>query len=132
MNDELFLTRFTDLTLPPSEFGHLGHMRLGWILLQGHGAAEAIERACEGIAAYAAHLGAHDKFHRTVTEALMHLLLEAGAHDRQQDWDAFVLRAAPLMADARARLARHYSSELLNSELARRQFLAPDLAPLPA
>ena len=132
MTDDEFLDRLDDGSLPPSDFGHQGHMRLGWILLQRLPADEAIARACAGIAAYAGRLGAAAKFHRTVTEALMRMLLAAGAADRTLDWPAFAHRAADLAADARARLALHYSPQLLASEAARLGFIAPDLAPLPA
>lgn len=82
-------------------------------------------------ARYAARLGAADKFHRTVSEAMMRMLVECGAADRSQDWNAFIQRSAPVLADARAHLARHYSAALLASEAARRTLVQPDLLPLP-
>lgn len=131
MTDDEFFDRFFDRSLAPALFDHQGHVRLGWICLQRYPAPLAIEAACNGIARYATHLGAADKFHRTVTEALMRMLVQCGAADRSQGWDAFVQRSAPVLADARAQLARHYSAQLLASDAARRAFVAPDLLPLP-
>lgn len=131
MSDDEFLTRLTDCSLPPAHFGHLGHVRLGFICLQRCGPDEATDAACAIIARYAAHLGAAGKFHRTVSEALMRMLLAAGAREPGLDWPAFAERAAPLLADAKGQLARHYSPALLASEAARLRFADPDLLPLP-
>jgi hypothetical protein len=131
MRDDAFLARVGDCTLDRQHFNHLGHVRLAWIHLQRHPFEEAVARTCEGIRAYAIHLGAADKFHWTVTEALMHLLREAGAADRTLAWPQFLARSAPLLADARARVGLHYSAQLLAQPEARRRFLAPDLLPVP-
>lgn len=132
MTDDQFLASLADGSLPPSQFGHLGHIRLGWICLQRHGAGPATELACATIAAYASHLGAADKFHRTMTEAMMRLLAAAGAGDRSLAWPQFAASIAELTQDARGVLARHYSPGLLAAEHARASFAAPDRAPLPA
>lgn len=116
MTDDEFFARLCDCSLAPSEFNHLGHIRLAAICLRRHAVDEAIGQACAIIRAYAASLGAAGKFHWTVTEALMRLMLPDGA----------------LAGDARALLARHYSAPLLASAQAKDHFVAPDLAPLPA
>jgi len=116
MTDDQFLVRLRDCTLPPSEFDHAGHLRLAAICLRRQGLPDAINDACAIIGGYAASLGAADKFHWTVTQALMRLMYAHGAPP----------------GDARALLARHYSPALLASDRARAGFVAPDLAPLPA
>jgi hypothetical protein len=131
MTDDDFLTAFERCTLDPQHFNHLGHVRLAWLNLQRHDVDDAVTRTCEGIRAYATHLGAAAKFHWTITEALMHLLRAAGAADRALRWDDFLAENQALISDARARLALHYSQQLLASAEARERFVAPDLAPLP-
>ena len=131
MTDDEFLTSFTACTLPPEQFSHAGHLRLAWIQLQRHGFDQAVDGACRGIRAYATHLGAAAKFHATITVALMHLLRAAGAADRGVSWYQFVSANQDLMHNARAILARHYSSALLDSPEARDRFVAPDLLALP-
>jgi hypothetical protein len=131
MTDDEFLNRFSDCSLPPAQFQHLGHVRLGWICLQRYPVDEAVRTACDGIARYAAHLGAADKFHRTITEALMRMLAAHGAADRNLDWAAFSQRGGELLADAKGQLARHYSAAVLAGGEARRRFVEPDLMPLP-
>lgn len=131
MTDDEFLSSFTACTLPPEQFSHAGHIRLAWINLQRHEFDLAVDRTCRGIRAYAAHLGAATKFHTTITVALMHLLRAAGAADRTMSWYQFVTANQDLMHNARAILARHYSSQCLDSQQARDSFVAPDLQPLP-
>jgi hypothetical protein len=131
MTDDDFLSAFEACTLDPQHFNHRGHVRLAWLYLQRYDLDEAVVRACHGIRAYATHLGAAGKFHWTMTQALMRLLHAAGAADRTMGWEAFVTANSALIAEARLRLAQHYSEELLDSSAARQGFVAPDRAPLP-
>src|SRR5471030_816022 len=82
MTDDEFLARFTDCTLPEEHFTHLGHLRLACLQLQRAPFDAAVQNTCAGIRRYATHLGATDKFHWTITQALMHLLQAAGAAER--------------------------------------------------
>ena len=132
MTDTEFAEQFTACTLPPAEFNHRGHVRIAWIKLQRHGFDDAVRVTCEGIRAYATSLGAATKFHWTITEALMHLLHAGGASDRTLPFDRFLDHNAALLADARGRIALHYSDALLDTGDARTRFVAPDLAPLPS
>ena len=131
MSDDEFLSSFEARTLAPEHFKHLGHLRLAWICLQRYPFDDAVVRVCHGIRAYATQLGAADKFHWTITEALLHLMLAAGAADRQRDWVEFVAGNEALFADARACVGAYYSDLCLNSDAARVRFVGPDRAPLP-
>jgi hypothetical protein len=128
--DEDFLAAFLSAQLAAADFDHRGHLRAAWLLLQRYPAEVAIERCCSGIAALAARFGAAEKFHRTITEALVRLMAAGGA--AALSWPAFEQANAPLFSDARALLARHYSPALLASSEARQRFLPADLLPLPA
>ena len=120
LDDTEFLASVADGSLPAGDFGHRQHLRLGWLHLQSAPLEVAIERTCADIAGFAARHGAHAKFHRTITEALLRLMAARGPDD------------AALREDARGLLARHYSPTLLASPEARQRFLPPDLLPLPA
>ena len=132
MTDTEFAARFADCTLPPAEFNHRGHVRIAWINLQRLPFDEAVRTTCEGIRTYATSLGAASKFHWTITEALMHLLHAGGAADPSLPFEQFIKGNAPLLADARGRIALHYTDAALATEFARGQFVRPDLAPLPS
>jgi hypothetical protein len=129
--DEEFLAAFQSLTLHPSEFNHLGHLRISWIFLQRAPLDEAIQRVCGGILNYASHLGAAAKFHRTITEALLRLMHMRGAADPALSWEKFVALNPDLVVDAKTILLRHYSEETLSTDEARVKFVAPDREPLP-
>jgi len=129
LSDSAFLQQFEALSLPPEQFDHRGHLRLGWICLESYGLDEAIGRVCEGINAYATHLGAADKFHHTLTAALLRIMAQRMAAQPQTDWQDFVVANPDLLADALAVVHCHYSPERLQSDIARQRFVTPDLKP---
>ncbi|WP_374582599.1 hypothetical protein [Pseudoduganella sp.] len=116
MDDQTFLRSLENCTLPAQQFNHAGHLRLACLYLAQHPLDEAVARTCATIRAYARHLGAADKYHATITVALVRLVHALGP---------------AALDDARAVLALHYSPELLASPAARAAFAAPDRAPLP-
>jgi hypothetical protein len=130
MTDEHFLASLADCSLAPAHFNHLGHLRLAWLQLRRHPFDQAVARTCALIRAYATHLGAPHKFHRTITEALLHLVRAAGAA-QAASWSAWAGANPRLVERAADCLALHYSADRLASQAARDSFLAPDLAPLP-
>lgn len=116
MDDQSFVSSLEACTLPPEHFNHAGHLRLACIYLARHPLDEATKRTCATIRGYARHLGAADKYHATVTTALVRLLHAHGP---------------AALTDARTMLALHYSQPLLDAPAARAAFVPPDLAPLP-
>lgn len=118
MTDDAFLAAVEGGSLVPEQFDHAAHVRLAALYLARYPVPEASARCCATLRSFAARAGAPDKFHWTVTEALVRLL-GSGAR-------------AAVLADARACLARHYSAARLAEPAARARFVAPDLLPLPA
>ncbi len=82
------------------------------------------------IKGYVGHLGATDKYHHTLTLALLRLI-HARMADGAADWPSFAAANEDLFSNARALLAHHYSDAQLHSAMARRQFVEPDLLALP-
>jgi hypothetical protein len=130
MSDEHFLASLANLTLPPDQFKHQGHLRLAWLNLARYPFERAVTETCATIRLYAAHLGASGKFHWTITEGLLHLMRAAGAI-RAPGWEVFIAANPELATNARTCLARHYSDACLAAEAARQGFVPPDLVPLP-
>lgn len=130
--DDAFLAAFLDSSLTPAHFNHLGHLRAAWLLLQRRPLEQAVADTCEGIARLAARLGAPDKYHRTLSEALVRLMAQGGAADPGRGWDDFLAANADLVRDARGVLAQYYRADTLDSAEARQRFLPPDRQPLPA
>lgn len=130
-SDDAFLSAFNDCSAPPAAFNHIGHLRIGWIHLQRYPVEEAIRLTCEGIERFANHLGAPDKYNRTLTVALLRLMASRGASDKNVGWEAFLSRNHDLVYDAKGLLARHYSEARMSSAEAKSSFAPPDLAALP-
>ena len=131
-DDQQFLQALRNCTLPRSAFDHVGHVRAGWLYVTAMPTTEAIELISEDIQAYATHLGARQKFHRTITEALMRLLASHLPAERALTWKQFIDRHPIVIEDARGLLLHFYSESRLATPQARSQFLQPDLRPLPA
>ncbi len=131
LSDDDFLSAFNDCSAPPSAFNHEGHVRIAWIHLQRYPQAQAIRLTCEGIERFANHLGAPDKYNRTLSEALMRIMANRGAADTRLSWDGYLLKNRELFENAQQLLGQYYSSELLNSKAAKTTFMQPDISPLP-
>ena len=125
--DDAFLDAFENCSLPESEFDHRGHLRLAWLYLERYSLDEAIQRTSDGIRNYAASLGAHGKFHRTLTEAIVRIM-----HGRKQvssihDLDGFLAGNPDLIENMKEVVNSHYSEARLFSDEARAVYLPPDL-----
>ena len=131
LRDEEFLQRFRDCTLAPDEFGHVGHVRVGWLYLTTLPTEAAIEQLSDDIRRYATHLGAEHKFHRTITEALMRLMASHLPNEGGLTWQQFVERNPVIVEDARGLLSRLYSEERLSSAEARSSYVSPDRRAMP-
>jgi len=131
LRDEDFLQKFRDCTLPAEEFGHLGHIRVGWLYLTALPTEAAIAQLSDDIKRYATHLGAQQKFHRTITEALMRLMASHLGREGGLTWQQFVAHNPVIVEDARGLLLRLYSEDRLSSAQARTSYLSPDRQPMP-
>jgi hypothetical protein len=126
-----FVEALLDKTLPAEQFDHAGHLKAAWLFMATWGPRQGAEKCALAIRAYAESLGATGKFNQTLTMALLSLVAQAMARDGWHDWEDFRLANPELFADVRPILARHYTSERLASDSARKSFLEPDLEPLP-
>ncbi len=107
--------------VPGEAFGTPGYARFSFAM------ADADME--EGIRRYAAHLGASQKYHHTITLFWMRAVASAlGEEPRHPSFDAFVT-AHPELLD-KALVERHFSPPLLESAAARSGWLEPDRLPL--
>lgn len=129
--DSEFLFQFEQHTLPPEYFDHRGHLRLAWLYLCQYDVQQASALTATGIHGYASSLGAKDKFHYTLTEAIVQIMaarMQSGPGESLQEF----LDANPdLVADFSGLLLQHYSGSLLFSDKAKTAWVEPDLKPLP-
>lgn len=127
MNDKDFIEQFQNLTLDPKYFDHLGHMRLAWIYLQDEDVDKVVRKVCSGIKAYAESLGATDKFHFTITDAIVRIMAMRLGGKAGNSWQSFIQENTDLVSNAQSVLQQHYSESILLSNEARVSILPPDL-----
>jgi len=130
MNDSEFLAAFESLTLPHDQFPHAAHIRMAWLYLRRDGWELGVQHIRQGIQRFAESHGAIRKYHETITLFWARAVHYAIAQSPEiTDFSAFTA-AYPHLLDTRI-IQRHYSREHLWSDAARREWVEPDLQPLP-
>lgn len=129
LSDGDFLAQFEAQTLDKVYFNHLGHLRLAWLYLQAHDTDTAVSQVCLGIQAYATSLGATDKFHMTITNAIVRIMAQRIDELTDKTWCAFLAENTDLVDDAQTVLAQYFSHSRLFSEEAQKTLLMPDRKP---
>ena len=112
-------------------FDHRAHVRLAYTCLTEHSGDEALSRLRSVLLGFLRH---HDvdptRYHETLTRAWLlavrHFMARTGS---AASADAFI-DANPALLDTGI-LRTHYSADLLFSDQARGEFVAPDLEPIP-
>ncbi|WP_224373101.1 hypothetical protein [Hyalangium versicolor] len=131
LSDAEFLAAIEAASYPGDQFGHRGHLRLGWLCLRAHGFDAGLERIRGLVRNYATALGAAGKFHETMTRAWAERMQVAlDETPGLGSFDTF-LAAHPELLDSRM-LGRHYRKETLDSAAAKAGWVPPDLEPLPS
>lgn len=126
LSDQQFIKEFEQLSLNPAYFNHLGHVRITWLYLNQHPIEQATEKVVSGIRQYATSLGAPDKFHMTMTRALVTIIANRCQSIANLSWNEFIEANQDLVNDAKTLLSVYYSDAALESEIARKQFVQPD------
>jgi hypothetical protein len=133
--DEKFLETFETCTLPFEQWHHREHIKVAYLYLCRYPLDQAIEKTRSGIKALnAVHRVPEEKldrgYHETITLAWLHLvhcaLCEFGPTESA---DAFLEKQTQFLA--KRALLFFYSRDRIMSWEAKREFIEPDLAPLP-
>ena len=128
--DQEFLRSFDDCEVEPADFNHKAHLKLAYILLAMHGVKDATPRFRTALQAFLQRNGIDPtKYHETMTQAwllaVLHFMDRAGNTASAEEF----VKASPVLHDPKIMLT-HYSQELIRSDRARREFVAPDLDPI--
>jgi hypothetical protein len=127
--EEALIRAFDRVELHAEAFHHREHVQLTWALLRRMPIEEAIHRLRDGLKRFVASVSKVDRYHETITvffTTLIHERMTMAAQD--ETWVAFAERNPDLLASPRALLLRFYSVETLDSDVARRRYLAPDIS----
>ena len=121
------LDKFIDTTLPSDQFHHQQHVEVAWLFVRKHGMPAALAEFTTAIKRFADAKGATGLYHETITWAFLLLIAERQATCGAASWDAFAAVNQDLLHWKPSILERYYSRETLNSDLARRVFVFPDV-----
>jgi hypothetical protein len=126
MDDREFLEAFEACRL--DEFHHRDHVRVAWLYLRSHPLLMAIDKFSTGLKRFAASRGKSEIYHETITWAYLLLIHERIARDGAAGtWDAFAAAHPDLLTWSPSILERYYLKATLDSDVARRTFVLPDL-----
>ena len=131
ISDREFRAAFEAGAFAPADFSHRAHVRLAYVYLAESDVSMALERMRAALLTFLSH---HDipasKYHATLTRAWI-LAVDHFMHRSPvaTSADDFIDRNPPLL-DSKIMLT-HYSADLLFSDLARTQFVEPNLDPIP-
>lgn len=130
MTDAEFIHAFEQGDLSPAQFGHGAHVRVAYGYLQAMPFLEACIAMRDGLKHFAARIGKAMLYHETKTVAFMSLVAQGMRDGGVAGWEDLLARH-PDLGNAQL-LQRYYPPQVLDSELARQQFLlAQAVPPLP-
>jgi hypothetical protein len=126
IEDEL-VQAFDNLTLDPARFSHRAHLNVAWRYLQRDGFPLGAVKFREQLLRYIESVGAHGKYHETITWAYIVLLNEqlSLGGDPSETFDELVARRPDLLDHRNGAIAACYTPEALASPAARRTFILP-------
>jgi ribosomal protein S18 acetylase RimI-like enzyme len=135
MDDVTLIREFEARTLPFSEWRHATHIRVAWSYVTRYPFDEALARVRRGIAAYNAANKVNETelygYHETITEAWLRVVADHVArYGACANSEAFLIEQPHLAAKSLLRV--FYSRERVVTPEAKRGFVSPDRAPLPA
>jgi hypothetical protein len=123
------LRSFEDASLPEEDFDHEKHVHAAWCFLQQYGLQNGREKFIAALRRFVFTHGAADKYHETITRAFLDLI--ASRVSTRADWQSFRSGNRIIIEDGMSLLLRHYSSQVLFSDRARKAFVEPDIIPFP-
>jgi hypothetical protein len=109
------------------DFHHADHVRVAFAYVSELPLLEAIARFSAALGRFALLKGKPQLYHQTITWAYLLLIHERIVRSGSgESWEQFSERNADLLVWKGGILERYYSPSLLESDLARREFLFPD------
>jgi hypothetical protein len=129
LSDDVFEQQFQACTLNPAIFSHEAHLRLAWIHITKYGVDNAINNICEQLLAFVDSLGARDKYNKTLTIAAIKAVNHFINKSHINNFREFIQKNARLKFNFKELMSSHYQKDIYKSEIAKRQYVEPDLLP---
>ncbi len=129
LTDLAFEKQFETCKLDVSMFSHEAHLRLAWIHITKYGLQQAEENIQKQLQNFVAHVGATDKYNKTVTIAAIKAVAHFMKKTTATNFEGFILEFPQLKNSFKTLINSHYSVDVFNSKRAKNMFITPDLAP---
>ena len=129
LTDDQFEMQLESTTIDPELFSHEAHIRLAWIHIRKYGLEQAIENVQQQIKQFADSQGAFDKFNKTLTVAAVRAVYHFMLKSRSDTFRGFIEEFPQLKTHFKDLMACHYGFDIYQSQLAKTEYLEPDLIP---
>lgn len=125
MTNEEFLKQFENASL--EEFHHIDHIRIAWLYLRQFGFERGSQKIVEGVKYFAAAHNQSQRYHETITQFWIRAVEHCIQANRTiNNFNEFI-DTFPFLKET-ASIYKHYTKQQLMSEIARAQWVDPDLA----
>lgn len=129
LSDAEFISQFIRCELNPADFSHEAHLRLAWINVNEYGIQKGEMEIQDQLKAFVDFVGAKDKYNKTVTIAAIKLVHHFMLKSSSDNFKDFIAEFPRLKSSFKELLDSHYSFDIFNSDLAKKEYLEPDLHP---
>ena len=127
LSNQDFIDSLKNCSLNPKLFNHEAHLRLAWLLIDKYGIEKAIVYMEELLLNFVIHVGARDKYHKTLTIAAMHIVNNYMVNEGRSDFKEFIIKHDELNTNFKAILNSYYSFDVFKAKHAANEFIQPDL-----
>ena len=127
LSDDIFEQQFKNCQLDPTLFSHEAHLRLAWIHIRKYGVDQAVKNIQAQLEHYVSHVGATDKYHKTLTIVAIHAVSHFMRRSNCDSFMDFIKEFPQLKTDFKQLINSHYSFNIFDSEKAKKDYIAPDI-----
>ena len=128
--DDAFVDAFHSGRIANQNFHHRDHLRLAWVEIRRLGLERASDTVTNGIRHFATEHGSADRYHDTMTRFWLRVVNLGLSRHPDLTFDE-LLAAEPHLID-KSLPFKHWSHAAMASDSAKRQWVEPDLRPIPA
>ncbi|WP_298755230.1 hypothetical protein [uncultured Psychroserpens sp.] len=127
LSDSKFIDQFANGSLNPEIFNHEAHLRLAWLYIYRLGIKQAEQDIQDQLQSFVETVGAKDKYHKTLTIVATRIVNHFMQKSKSENFTDFINEFPQLKSEFKELVNTHYSFNIFTSELAKREFLKPDL-----
>jgi N-formylglutamate deformylase len=100
-------------------------LRLAWLQIDKFGLEQAIENIEDQLQSFVSHVGAQDKYHKTLTIVAAQAVSHFMTRSKSDNFVDFIKEFPQLKNNFKELINSHYSIDILNSARAKNEYIAP-------